>query len=103
MGAECCGNLPGGGTFDYKQASRPDPVPIAGWASSDEAGCREAAPHSRPHNVKSDRVRHINKTTSACVFQNKLAVCLLSSIHMANCAFNSPIYFKTLISVNWMK
>lgn len=101
MGAECCGNRPGGGTFDYTQASRPDLVPITGWTSSDGAGCREAAPHSRPHNVKSNQVRHIKKSTSACVFQNKLSssLCLLSSIHTTHCAFNNPICFKTLISV----
>lgn len=70
MGAGYCGNRSDGRVFDYTQASRPDLVPMTGWTSSDAAGCREAAPHSRPHNVKSDAIHSF--TTSACVFQNKL-------------------------------
>lgn len=45
MGAEGCGDSsPGGGTLDYTQASRPEPVFITGRTSSDAAGCGEAAP-----------------------------------------------------------
>lgn len=45
MGAGGCrDSSPGGGTFGYTQASRPELVFITGWTSSDAAGCREAAP-----------------------------------------------------------